>query len=514
MSGAERFPGKMRLSELLRYEIRVSNEMDVMVKGVESDSRRLERGELFFACKGKQHDGRKFIPEVIARGASAILLETDKNTGSTESIDGVPVFPFYGLSEKMGEIAARFYQYPANNLCLIGITGTNGKTSAANFLAQSLSDLGYKCGISGTLGHGIYGKGLFESKLGPSTTPDAVSVQKILHEVLQENGEMMVMEVSSHGLHQHRVNIHEFDVAIFTNLSRDHLDYHGGMKAYGEAKKLLFTGTNLKLAIVNSDDQFSASILNSLSSKTRSFTYSLHNPKADNYPRALEFKRSGFSLDLVTPWGEGCVQSSLLGEFNVSNFLAMVMTVLALEVEKPAFEFRKVLARLGSVKPVKGRMEIVGDYPVSVVVDYAHTPDALKNALEALALHFKGKIWCVFGCGGDRDQGKRAIMAECVEKLAHHIVVTNDNPRNEDPAVIIRQIFTGFSNSKDIIVEQDRAMAIDFAISHADEGDVVLIAGKGHEEFQEIAGRKNEFNDVSKAMQSLIKRFDTRVTTV
>ena len=507
MNTAEIMARQMRLSDLLDGEVDIPDSMDVELTGIEMDSRRVETGDLFLAYQGATHDGRDFVDDVIASGANAVLVEADETWSEIGVREGVPIIPVEKLSTRIGKIAARFFDYPAAAFNLIGITGTNGKTSCCQFIGQCLSMLGYRCGISGTLGHGMYGEPYTYDEAGPGTTPDAINVQRIFEEARIRKADYMVMEVSSHGLSQKRVNVNEFDVAVFTNLSRDHLDYHGGMTAYGDEKRKLFMNPQLKVAVVNLDDIYSAKILNSLAKTVKCFTYSLHNPKADVFPRALEFKRSGFSLGVVTPWGEGNINSSLAGSFNVSNILAVLTTVMATEAEKPGFDFDRILENVAAVTPVKGRMEILGDHPVSVVVDYAHTPDGLKNALIALRQHCKGEIWCVFGCGGDRDKGKRPLMAEIAEQLASKLIITDDNPRNEDSAAIIKQILSGLSGEADVVVESDRAKAIDYAISNANEGDVVLIAGKGHEEYQDVGGNRMVFSDVKQARLSLNKRF-------
>jgi UDP-N-acetylmuramoyl-L-alanyl-D-glutamate--2,6-diaminopimelate ligase len=512
MNTAEIMARQMRLSELLQDEVVIPDSMDVELTGIEMDSRCIEPGDLFLAYQGATHDGRHFVDEVIARGANAVLVEKDEEWSEIFVREGVPVIPVDNLSTRIGKIAARFFDNPAASFALIGITGTNGKTSCCQFIGQCLDMLGYKCGISGTLGHGMYGEPYNYDDTGPGTTPDAIKVQRIFEEVRIRDGEVMVMEVSSHGLNQKRVNVNEFDVAVFTNLSRDHLDYHGGMTAYGDEKRKLFMNPQLKIAVINMDDIFSAKILNSLSKTVKCFTYSLHNPKADVFPRALEFKRSGFSLDVVTPWGEGCFSSTLAGSFNVSNILAVLTTVMATEADKPGFDFNKILEKVAAVSPVRGRMEILGDHPVSVVIDYAHTPEGLKNALSALRQHYKGDIWCVFGCGGNRDKGKRPLMAEIAEQLASKLIITDDNPRTEDSGAIIKQILTGLSGDADVVVESDRAKAIDYAISNAAEGDVVLIAGKGHEEYQDVGGNRMVFSDVKQARVCLNKRFAKKIT--
>jgi len=507
MNTAEIMARQMRLSELVKDEVAIPDSMNVELTGIENDSRRIEPGDLFLAYQGATHDGRNFIDDVIARGANAVLVEADEEWSEITEREGVPIIPVEKLSTRIGRIAAQFFDNPAASFGLIGITGTNGKTSCCQFAGQCLSMLGYKCGISGTLGYGLYGEAYAYNDAGPGTTPDAINVQRIFEEVRIKDADYMVMEVSSHGLAQKRVNVNEFDIAIFTNLSRDHLDYHGGMTAYGDEKRKLFMHPNLKVAVINMDDIYSAKILNSLAKTVKCFTYSLHNPKADVFPRALEFRRSGFSIDVITPWGEGGFNSTLAGSFNVSNILAVLTTVMAAESGKPGFDFNHILEKVAAVTPVKGRMEILGDHPVSVVVDYAHTPDGLKNALSALRQHYKGEIWCVFGCGGDRDKGKRPLMAEIAEQMATRVIITDDNPRTEDSGAIIRQILTGLSDDADVVVESDRAKAIDYAISHAAEGDVVLIAGKGHEEYQDVGGNRMVFSDVKQARVSLNRRF-------
>lgn len=509
MNTAEIMSRQMRLSELLEKEVNLPENLDVELTGIENDSRRIEQGDLFLAYKGTSNDGRNFVDDVISGGASAVLVEADATWNDIQVRDGVPIIPVEKLSTRIGKIAARFFDYPAAAFCLVGITGTNGKTSCCQFIGECLSNLGYKCGISGTLGHGIFGEPYTYDETGPGTTPDAIKVQTIFEEIRIKNADHMIMEVSSHGLSQNRVNVSEFNVAVFTNLSRDHLDYHGGMTAYGEEKRKLFLSPNLEIAVVNMDDMFSAKILNSLSKNVKSFTYSLHNPKADVFPRALEFKRSGFSLDLVTPWGESKFSSSLAGSFNVSNLLAVLTTAMATEASKPGFDFERILGAVAAVTPVRGRMEILNDHPVSVVVDYAHTPDGLKNALAALRQHYKGNIWCVFGCGGDRDKGKRPLMAEIAEKGANKLIITDDNPRTEASSEIIRHIKSGLSGDAEVVIESDRALAIDYAVSHAEEGDVVLIAGKGHEEYQDVGGNRMVFSDVKQARVSLNKRFNS-----
>lgn len=507
MNTAKIMTRQVRLSELLAGEVSIPEGLDVELTGIELDSRRIEAGDLFFACKGANFDGREFVDEVIAKGAAAVLVESGSDWSGLSARDGVAVIPLEKLASRIGKIAGKFFDNPARNLWLIGITGTNGKTSCCQFIAQCLTEIGYKCGVSGTLGYGIYGEPYNVDETKPGTTPDAITVQRIFEEIRIQHANVMVMEVSSHGLKQKRVNVNEFDIAVFTNLSRDHLDYHGNMQVYGEAKQRLFNNPHLKIAVVNIDDIFSAYILNSLAKSVKSYTYSIRNPMADVYPRALQFTRSGFSIQVVTPWGEGSINSSLVGSFNVSNLLAVLATVMATESEKGEFNFQNILEVISNISSVKGRMEIIGNAPVSVVVDYAHTPEGLRNSLQALKEHFTGKVWCVFGCGGNRDKGKRPLMAEIAEKMADKLIVTDDNPRKESSGEIIKQILSGLADKDSVRVESDRAKAIEYAISSADEGDVVLIAGKGHEEYQDIGGNRMVFSDVKQARLCLNKRF-------
>ncbi|MEX2367834.1 MAG: UDP-N-acetylmuramoyl-L-alanyl-D-glutamate--2,6-diaminopimelate ligase, partial [Pseudohongiellaceae bacterium] len=336
---------------------------------------------------------------------------------------------------------------------------------------------------------------------------DAISLQRIMEEMRFNKGQIMTMEVSSHGLKQNRVNVCEFDVAVFTNLSRDHLDYHGSMKAYGEVKLKLFNNPQLKIAVVNLDDLFSVEILNNLARGVKSLTYSLKNQRADIYPVELNFNPAGLDMKVVTPWGSGTVKAPLLGSFNASNLLAAMATVLATEADKDNFNFTSILKVFSQLSPVRGRMQIIGTEAVQVVVDYAHTPDGLKKALQALKEHHSGAVWCVFGCGGNRDKGKRPLMAQIAEELADHLIITDDNPRQEPSEVIIAQILAGVRAREAVTVESNRAAAIELAITKAAPGDAVLIAGKGHEEYQDVGGNRMAFSDVKQARLCLNKRF-------
>lgn len=497
----------MNLSTLLQSECIVPPGMDRALSGVQLDSRRVRPGDLFLAYKGGAVDGRDFIPAAIASGAAAVLVEADAEWRAVRAEGAVPLIPVNDLPQKAGRVAARFYGDPARRMRMIGITGTNGKTTCSQLAAQALTQLGYRCGVIGTLGYGIAGDQLKMDGTGPSTTPDAVRLQQILHEVFAQQGDTVVMEVTSHGLVQKRVDVDDFTAAVFTNLTRDHLDFHRSMQAYGAAKAMLFTGERLQVALVNLDDPFGAEILRSLPEYVQAWTWSVRDPAASVHARNIEFSRAGIVMEVSTPWGDGVIRSRLFGSFNASNLLAVLATVLGCEAGKKGFDAQRIMRVVGELAPVPGRMEVVEGFPLPVIVDYAHTPDGLENALRALHEHFPGRISCVFGCGGERDKGKRPLMAEIAQRLANEVIVTDDNPRNEASAVIIEQILAGFSDRAKVRVEPDRARALALAIATAPADCVVLIAGKGHEDYQEVGGCKLPFSDVKQARLHLEQRF-------
>ena len=478
-------------------------EFDVRLSGVQLDSRQVKPGDLFFACFGKNHDARDYIDAAIARGALAVLAHAGGKWQDVTVRNGVVVLAIDDLAARTGEIASRFFDEPSAAMSMIGVTGTNGKTSCTQFIAQTLNSMQRCCGVIGTLGIGVPPK-LQDSSF---TTPDPVQVQAALAELRQKGADTVAMEVSSQGLHQHRVNGVRFDVAVFTNLTRDHLDYHGSMDDYAETKRKLFMFASLSSAVVNMDDPFATRILNSLAPSVHSYTYSVSNSNADVYAVKLQRSRDGFKALIHTPVGEGELSGVLLGTFNFSNLMAVLTTLIATESARSDFNLQRLLEHLAHLEPVSGRMEIVGDSgDITAVVDYAHTPDALRVALLALREHFTGRIWCVFGCGGNRDQGKRPLMAEMAEQFADVLIVTDDNPRTESADEIVRQILLGIEDTSHLIVERDRAKAIELAILGASAGDVVLVAGKGHENYQDINGKRMAFSDVKQARIALTKR--------
>ncbi len=482
----------------------------VRVSGVQLDSRLVKPGDLFFACFGKNHDARDYIDAAIERGAVAVLAHAGGPWQGVSVRQGVVVVAIADLSARTGEIVSRFFDEPSAAMTMFGVTGTNGKTSCTQFIAQVLNSMKRHCGVIGTLGIGIPPE-LSESSY---TTPDPVQVHSALADMRFSGADSVAMEVSSQGLHQHRVNGVKFDIAVFTNLTRDHLDYHGSMEEYADTKRKLFMFESLSSAVVNIDDPFASQLLNALAPHVKSYTYSVGNSQADVYALKLERNREGFKARVHTPFGDGDLQGSLLGTFNFSNLMAVLTSLLASESSRTDFDIDVLFDHLARVSAVSGRMEMIGDESadVTVVVDYAHTPDALRVALQALREHFTGRIWCVFGCGGNRDQGKRPLMAEMAEQFADILVVTDDNPRKEDADEIVRQIVLGVDDKSKLTVQRDRAQAIEFAISNAGVGDVVLLAGKGHENYQDVNGQKMVFSDVKQARLALARRLNSTHT--
>jgi UDP-N-acetylmuramoyl-L-alanyl-D-glutamate--2,6-diaminopimelate ligase len=465
-------------------------EMGVSPRGMTADSRKVGAGDLFVAYPGENADGRKFIGQAIAHGASAVIWE--QNGGHWDTEWNVPNLPVAGLREQVSEIAGEFYGQPSQHLWMIGVTGTNGKTSCSQWLAQCLGALGNKCAILGTLGNG------FPNALSEAinTTPDPIVLQGLLADFLAQQADAVAMEVSSHGLAQGRVNGLKFDVAMLTNLSRDHLDYHGNMEAYAEAKAQLFDWPGLKCAVLNADDEFGERMALRLHGQGKKvLTYGLNGGAVSC--TALRFTENGIAMEIMTPWGGAETAVPVVGRFNAANVLAVLATLLASDIP-----LDKAVGALQHIRPVPGRMQQLGggNRPL-VVVDYAHTPDALAKVLTSLREQTRGRLICVFGCGGNRDKGKRPLMGEAASSLADMAVVTSDNPRHESPQQIIDEIIAGMSGN--YLVESDRAAAIARAISHAAAGDTVLLAGKGHEAYQQVGDEKLPFNDLEVAERVL-----------
>lgn len=469
--------------------VTVSNK--ITVQNMVLDSRNVEPGDLFVAVKGHNIDGNQFIPQAIAAGASAILAETDVRDEhlNEEYCDNVPVIKYYELSANLSDLADQFYDFPSKDLVLVGVTGTNGKTTVSQLLAQWADMLGYRSAVMGTIGNGLWGE-LVEAI---NTTGSAIEVQSSLADFRRQGADFAAIEVSSHGLAQHRVDGLHFSAAVFTNLTRDHLDYHHTMGDYAAAKKRLFTELDSEQKIINADDPIGAQWLAEMPAAVAVSCRADFQPTQDKWLKATQvrYHNQGAEITIASTWGNAVLHSPLIGEFNVSNLLLATATLLALDVP-----LEKLTALVPHLSPVCGRMEVI-QYPhrPTVIVDYAHTPDALEKALIAARAHCDGELWCIFGCGGDRDRGKRPLMAQTAEQFADKIIVTKDNPRTESQNQIEADIVAGFNDMEKVGIIPDREQAIEFAIGSAAENDVILIAGKGHEDYQIIGSESLPFSD-------------------
>lgn len=480
---------------------------EIRVQGLTLDSRQVDQGYVFIACPGKHYDGREFIAQALRAGAAAVLAEAEGFVA--DKYPGERVIPLPSLSSRASAIAGSFYAHPSRAVRVTGITGTNGKTTCAHLLAQLCARLGEKAGALGTLGCEVItpdSKNAATDVLTSGmTTADAVTNQALLASLRDAGVRCVAMEVSSHGLVQNRVADVCFDTAVFTNLSRDHLDYHGDMETYLAAKAQLFHLRGLKRAVINIDDPAGRELVAQLPPEVECFRFGLTGEGAEDGVEVraehCRYAREGMTARLVTPWGEGELRSSLLGKFNLSNLLAVVTAACA-----QGFDFQQVLAAIPELQPVAGRMQSLADPELQVVVDYAHTPDALQQTLTTLREHCSGRLWCVFGCGGDRDPGKRHHMGEVAARCADHIVVSSDNPRSESASAIIQDILRGIPAGREVLVEADRRRAIRAAIRQASAGDTVLIAGKGHENYQEVDGTRWPFDDLVEARLALGER--------
>ena len=474
---------------------------DVTVTNLTLDSRMAEKGSLFFAYPGLSVDGREYIEEAIGRGASAVIYDPD---GYEPIVAGVPLVPLAGLRDKAGILADRFYAAPSRSTNVIGITGTNGKTTCCYLLAQALDIAGNSAGIIGTLGIGTLGIGASTDRAqGLNTTPDPVTLHRELSSMVEQSLDYVCIEVSSHALDQGRVNGITFHATMFTNLSQDHLDYHGDMRAYASAKERLFTEFDGPVGVINIGDPTGRSIF-SRSRRDRNWSFgnggifSAHEVEltTDGFSFLVQERdeRSDAAADDALFESPGVrsfrVESPMFGRVNIDNLLGVITMLRALGISRG--EIPGIVAQL---RPAPGRMELIradGELP-RVVVDYAHTPDALEQALSSLREYCSGILWCVFGCGGDRDRGKRPLMGAVAEKLSDRVVVTDDNPRREPPQQIVDQILSGMRTPPEVIHE--RGTAIQWAISQAGGDDWVLVAGKGHETQQILGDDCHDFDD-------------------
>ncbi len=460
------------------------------IKHITTDSRKVQRGSLFLAYPGDASDGRTYIAEAIKNGASAVLWDPkDFKWNADWKVENQPIKQ---LRLQVGNIASQFYNNPSAKLWMVGVTGTNGKTSISQWLSQCFNHLQRKTAVIGTLGNGLPNQ-LSETS---NTTPDAVLLQSMLASYVSEGVEIVAMEVSSHGLHQGRVRGVKFDIAVLSNISRDHLDYHQTFEAYATAKRSLFEHKGLKCAVLNSDDTFGQALEKDLKAAGKTvLTYGIE--QGDVRAVDIKFANTHFAFNAVTPSGTASVKVNLVGKFNVYNVLAVLATLLSSKVS-----LDDAIEAISHIESAKGRMQMLGGNGVPlVVIDYAHTPDALEKVLETLKAQARSKLICVFGCGGNRDTGKRPLMGKVAGKVADAVIVTSDNPRDEVPDAIIEDITKGMRGN--FMVEQDRAKAILVGILSAKSNDIVLIAGKGHEEYQEVKGEKHHFSDIEQAKAAL-----------
>lgn len=504
------------LGKLLAPWCRVGTHSGLRVRDLRLDHREISAGAVFCALNGTRQHALHFAQAAIANGAVAIIFDPQGADGIALP-DGVPCIALNDLRMQLGEIAARFFGDPRAKLRVIGVTGTNGKTSTVQLLAQALSLLGHRCATLGTLGGGLWP----QLEAGARTTPDAISIQRFFARMVQLRAEFVAMEVSSHALEQGRVAAVPFEVAVFTNLSRDHLDYHGTMEAYLAAKARLFSWPGLDAAVINVGDPAGQSLMQQLDPEVFPVAYALdvlppptredriryglcaRQVHCDAHGLSFQLDESFFEpgVEHEAPAPGVAVRSQLVGRFNVANMLAVIGVLQALEID-----MRQCVDLAERLSAVPGRMnKISADGQPLVVVDYAHTPDALEQALTAVRAHTEGRLGLVFGCGGDRDAGKRPLMGAIAARLADWSIITDDNPRSEDGGLIAQQILAGMAEAE-VCVQRDRRRAIADAIGRSTARDALLIAGKGHENYQESGAQMLPFDDSIEARAALLER--------
>ncbi|HHJ17089.1 MAG TPA: UDP-N-acetylmuramoyl-L-alanyl-D-glutamate--2,6-diaminopimelate ligase [Gammaproteobacteria bacterium] len=502
MAAESRLPG-VSLAGLLEGLSDDAGLVDIAVTGLATDSRQVRRGDLFLACQGLQVHGLAYVDQAIERGAAAVLWEpvADDTINRIGTSLSVPALAVPGLMQKLGIIADRFHAGPSHQLHVIGVTGTDGKTSVTHFIAQALSSGERPCGLLGTLGYGVYGA----LQTPTHTTPDALRLHAEFAALRDCGVQQVAMEVSSHALHQQRTAGVAFNTAVLTHLSRDHLDYHGSIEAYAEAKRRLFEMPGLGCAVLNVSDDFGRQLAGDLKHRLRVIACQAQpGGVARGYSEWIELRsvralEKGIALELESSWGPAAFEASLLGAFNAENLLVALGALLA-----AGLSLDDAVQRLSRVSTVAGRMELFSQPGAPrVVVDYAHTPHALATALQALRAHCSGELVCVFGAGGDRDRGKRPQMGALAERYADRVILTSDNPRNEDPTSIIEQIAEGFEQPQRATRIVERGAAIEQALREAAVDDLILVAGKGHEDYQQSGERRLAFSDRTLVRQLL-----------
>ncbi|MBW3697132.1 UDP-N-acetylmuramoyl-L-alanyl-D-glutamate--2,6-diaminopimelate ligase [Vibrio sp. T187] len=468
---------------------------DMQVTHLELDSRKVGHGDVFVAVIGHAIDGREFISTAIAQGASAVVAQSCaiKPAGSVDFIEQIPVVYIENLNSELSQLAGQLYSF--GDMKLIGVTGTNGKTTITQLITQWLDLVKCRSAVMGTTGNGF----LDDLKPAANTTGSAIEIQRTLSELSGESAHYAAMEISSHGLVQGRVKSLNFDVGVFTNLSRDHLDYHGTMEEYALAKLSLFTQHGCKEAIINVDDEVGEQWMSQL---PHAIAVSLKGKPV--FERSLwacdvAYAETGITIQFDGSWGEGTIQAPLIGEFNASNLMLAFATLLS-----QGFSVQQLIDSAPLLQPVIGRMELFQTPDkAKLVVDYAHTPDALEKALSALRVHCAGQLWVIFGCGGDRDKGKRPMMAAIAEQFADKIILSDDNPRSEDASLIVQDMLVGLSKPDEAFVEHDRYQAAKFALENASNSDIILLAGKGHEDYQVLQEGTVHYSDRESACQLL-----------
>ena len=482
----------MLLAELLP-DVPVPPEL--AITGLVLDSRDVQPGDAFVAIAGFGAHGLLFVEQARAAGAGAILFEPPASEAIPAPADAIAV---PGLRARMGAMADLFHDQPSRAMAMVGVTGTSGKTSTVQLLAQAWTLLGTPSGTIGTLGAGLYGAPVATG----FTTPLVLQMHALLAQLRGAGARAVAMEVSSHALDQGRVDAVHYDIAVFSNLTRDHLDYHGDMASYGAAKAKLFARPGLRAAVINLDDAFGRELLAALPDGVRGIGTSSQGAQADVRAENVALAADGLAFELVVGDERRTLRSPLLGRFNIDNLVAVAGVLHA--QGQTADAIAAVLARL---QPIPGRMNRLGGDGVLplVVVDYSHKPDALQQALSSLRGHLRGRLTCVFGCGGERDSGKRPQMAAIAEAAAESVIVTDDNPRGEDGDAIVADIMAGFADPAKVLVERDRRAAIERAIGAAGPHDIVLVAGKGHETYQEVAGTRHPFDDSQVAREALAR---------
>lgn len=495
--------GGMSLVELLQGYVTSEPVPDIEIVDITSNSRTVCQDSLFIALRGINSQGIDFALDAVKSGAVAVMYDAQdeycvRRIALLHKQIATHWIGIEGLDRVNGEIVSRFYGEPGRHLKIIGITGTDGKTSVTHLIVQALTQLGKSVASIGTLGYGI------GSELDPAshTTPDAVTLQSYLHQFHQQKCDYVVMEVSSHALHQYRVSGCHFDIAVLTNLGRDHLDYHQDMEHYASAKARLFREFDLSARVLNIDDEFGRQLSDEFESGGMirySASASAKKQNVEVYLLNSEVTEQGLSLHVATPIGDIHASTALIGAFNIDNIIACISSLVASGLEQPQIQWA-----VTGLQPIPGRMEKFsgGANRASAVVDFAHTEQALRACLTTSRDYTSGQLWCVFGCGGDRDQGKRQGMGRAAEELADRVIITDDNPRTEDPQQIVSEIQKGLTDPDNARVMHDRRAAIEYALTEAKSGDLVVIAGKGHEQEQIIGHQRNPFSD-----RQVVQRF-------